>query len=505
MVGIFTNKKNLFLLSVAVLGIFLCYSNVLHGEFLFDDYSIVSHTGRLLQNPFMILRQGLLRVLSSASRPLPAFTFYLNYLIGGPDVFWFHLTNILLHLITVVLIYVFIKRLLSTPLLRETFGSRREIVALVIASIWGIHPLQTQAVSYITQRSEIMASFFYIASLLLLDRALAGRGGRSILYYCCAVAVFLSGWLSKVIIATMPLTFLLYAAFFHERVKLRKAILMVIPLFLGAGVFGVMIVTGFSETSTAGFRMESIGQPEYFYTQLPVFLTYIRLIFLPAGQNLDHDYPVYHTPWNPQVLLSCLVISGLILFSLYTLRRKHSLLRISGFGILWFFVLLLPTSSLVPLMDVINEHRVYLAMLGLILPAVIIFDRVVSDRNLKIVIPLLVMLVLGITTYRRNFVWQSELNLWQDVVRKSPRKARGHNNLGNVFLKRREYQTALQEFLAAIQYDPDNMLTAYYNAGLTLDLMGRYEEAKRYYQEFVSRVQKKRAKLRKPDAPAGRN
>ncbi len=473
----------LFLLCVCI---FLSYSNVIHGEFQFDDGYIVSDEGQFLKDPFKMLNSGLLNLLKSGTRLLPAWTFYFDYLIGGTSVEPFHITSILLHLFTVVVVYFFTKRILSEEKIRGSLPYPAHYIALAVAGLWGAHPLLTQAVSYISQRSEVMASFFYILAIMAFVRALETRHYRSFLYCLLGLVIFLAGWLSKVIVVTLPAAFFLYALYFKDRVQLKKAVLMVVPVLAIGAVFGLKMVLSFKETSNVGFKLKDIGQPEYFLTELRVLLTYLRLIFIPAGQSIDYDYPIYRSFFDINVLGSALFHFLLIGAALYTLKAKRTLYRVAGFGILWFYLLLLPTSSVVPIKDVIFEHRAYLASLGIVLAAVVVASKGLKSFKWATFLAVLLGVVLCFATFQRNFVWRTRLSLWLDAAEKAPNKSRVHNNLGICYYYRAEDNKAFYHFKRALELDPEN-LEAYYNMGLVLEAMGREAEAVYYYMMFMQK------------------
>jgi tetratricopeptide (TPR) repeat protein len=193
---------------------------------------------------------------------------------------------------------------------------------------------------------------------------------------------------------------------------------------------------------------------DYLFTEFRVIVTYIRLLFLPINQNLDYDYPTYNSFLNPNVFLSFLLllsIFGLAVYLFYYSKKPSSLpnrqasfnlhpstLRLTAFGIFWFFITLSVESSVIPIVDVIFEHRLYLPSIGFFVTIItsifIIADRPSKnwDKTKAVVISLL-LLIMGTllsAAYARNNVWQEKITFWQDVVTKSPKNPRGYYNLG---------------------------------------------------------------------------
>jgi len=365
--------------------------------------------------------------------------------------------------------------------------------------IFALHPIQTQAVTYIVQRGEVLASLFYVGALLLMIRFLEQRGGKSLGYWFMAMVCFFLGWASKEIIVTMPVMFFLYAVYFMDRGEVKKAALGIAPMLIAGLVLGIRVVAGFQGSEHVGFGIEGLGPAEYFYTELRVLVTYLRLLVLPAGQNLDYDYPVFREFLNVNVILSFVFWVSVMVMSLYSLRvkgrwRMH--VRVLGFGMLWFLIVLLPTSTFIPLVDVINEHRLYLPMLGIVMSAAAGVDMVLVRAREKYgrlpspwtgaVLVLVLLTVLGVATYERNTVWRTKLSLWQDVVSKSPHKARPHNNMGQTLLMKGMYREAEDQLLKAIEIDPDHV-SSYNNLGLAYQGLNDLEKAE---QSFVLAIRK---------------
>jgi len=479
------------------------YSNVLRGEFQFDDYVFVSGNPRItdLANFFPCT---ILKTLNSGDRPVTLFTYALNYAVGGLAVEGYHIANLLIHLLTVVLVFVFMRQTLALPPLAEAFGGGRDLRALAVSAVFALHPLQTESVSYIMQRSEALASFFYLLTLIcLIAFVRSGKKGSGLALYAAGIACFALGWGSKEIIATAPLMLPIYAVFFLGKKEIRKSLLAAAPFLVAALWFGTREVAGFGGSSQAGFHIQGMGQPEYFYTQMRVLLTYLRLIILPVRQNLDYDYPVYRSFFAAPVLLSALFWAAAVCLSFSTLMQKGGWrwhLRAAGFGLIWFLLLLSPTSSLVPFKDVIYEHRCYLPLLGILISAMAVADmaykklrssNIFRGRENPAFVPVALVLallgVLAFATYGRNEVWKTKLSLWTDVVSKSPGKSRAHNNLGNCYLLMGDNGQALARYLTAMRLDRGNVET-YYNAAITLERLDRRGESAFYYSKFLEKA-----------------
>ncbi len=370
---------------------------------------------------------------------------------------------------------------LSTPVMKtDKMGRHANIIALFAALVFVSHPLQTEAVTYIIQRAASLATLFYLLSLCLYVKArLVEDSGRNTacwtLFYTGSLVAAVLGMFTKETAITLPLMIALYEFSFLTVGKSFKwkrlipffLILLLIPL--------VMFLT---ETSAARLRElrdePGISPVNYCLTQFRVMLTYIRLVFIPAHQNLDYDYPVYKNILAWPVLASLAFLSSAVFLA----RRLFVKYRLVSFAIFWFFLTLLPESSILPIKDVIYEHRLYLPLVGysLLLVSGIYY---LLGNNVSKVMVLVLMGVIGcnsVLTYQRNNVWKDELALWKDAVEKSPRKARPYNNYGFAYDKRGDFSEAIVNYSKAIELDPA-YADAYNNRGLMYYKQGRLDRA----------------------------
>jgi tetratricopeptide (TPR) repeat protein len=223
--------------------------------------------------------------------------------------------------------------------------------------------------------------------------------------------------------------------------------------------------------------------PMYYYiiTQFCVIVTYVRLIFFPVGQNLDYDYPAYSSFFEPSVFLSFLFLLAIFGLGIYLFRRsrvanKSSLLI--AFGIFWFFITLSVESSVLPITDVIFEHRVYLpsvgAFMALATGTLVLLDKF-AERKSRTAVSIFLVIIISLSSmaYMRNGVWNSKISLWEDVVKKSPNKPRGHINLGTAYGDEDMADKAIEHFMIALNHDPgytdahNNIAAVYGDIGMT--------------------------------------
>jgi hypothetical protein len=467
---------------------------VLHGEFQFDDVRVV------LGNPALgdlgeVLR-GFWGSLLRGGRPTTEATFAVSHALGGPVPLAFHSVNLLLHLGVVLLVFSF-----THAVLRLARSERFTGVALVVAGIFALHPLQSQAVSYVSQRSEVLASGLYLATLLLLLAA-ERRGPclRGVLTAVAALAAFTLGMGAKTIVVTAPVAYLLLVALVPPEESRdgpsswpwRLALLVPLAgmgLFVARGVLG-----GIEGRSDAGFAVPGASAGSYLLTQWRVVATYVRLLAWPSGQNADWVFPMSRSLDEPAVLLSGALLAGMLggaALLWWQCRRRDDPAgaagRAAAFGVAWFFLVLAPTSSVVPIADVLVEHRVYLASWGLFLAATLGGERALARvrpaRQFLVAVLAVgtVWAVLAVALHRRNAVWATDLALWSDVVAKSPGKARAHLGLGTAWVRRGDMARAAAEFdvgLSCVGPDAPGMAASLLqNLGVAFIQLGRAPEA----------------------------
>jgi tetratricopeptide (TPR) repeat protein len=389
-----------------------------------------------------------------------------------------------------------VKLTFMTPFMeRSTLKSRSSHIALFAAIVFISHPVQTQAVTYIVQRLTCLATFFYLASLLAYVKSrLAASGAKRYVFYAASLLSALLAMNTKQIAFTLPLAISLYEFSFF-RTAIRKRALFLFPLLLTIFVIPLSfidvdrplgeLVGDMGEATT----LQDIPRLEYLLTEFRVMATYIRLLVLPVNQNLDYDYPVYDSFFALPVLLSFLLLLAIFALGIFLFHRsrvKDHSSRLIAFGIFWFFLAISVESSIIPL-HVIYEHRIYLPSVGLALAfsagAFLIYERLKGRRTRATMTVLLaaLSLVFGIAAHQRNNVWKTEMGLWEDVVEKSPHKARPHYNLGKSYQQWGMDWEAIKEYEIAVRLKPD-YVKAHNNLGIVYLKVGRMEEAIKEYR-----------------------
>ena len=458
----------------------LVYLNTMTVPFIFDDYAYLVNNPAIESIKFFLdtARVSKLSILPDLKnniilRPLSYFTFALNYYFHGLDLFGYHLVNLLLHVGCALLVYYFFSRLLPTALNEagrkgdsDKVPVKASRLPLFAALLFVCHPIQTQAVTYIVQRFVPLATLFYLTALVLYLKYRQTTCPSSMVpaYVLSLVSVVLA-MESKEIAFTLPVIIAMLEFMFLDG-KIVPRVAGLIPFFLTMTIIPSKLLHLQAQThpeqadiiSGALNLINFSGRSswDYLFTQFGVITTYIRLLFLPVGQNFDYDYPMQTRFAVPEVLFPLMLLLLIAGTGLYFLKRsrENRLYTIIAFGIFWFFITLSVESGIVPIDDLIFEHRVYLPSIGffmaLLTGAEIIFNRLTRKSPVRagITSALLTAIVLSMSaaTIARNMVWQDSVLLCNDVVTKSPNKARCHSFLGKAFM--------LQTGIDFADYDP---------------------------------------------------
>jgi tetratricopeptide (TPR) repeat protein len=451
-------------------------------------------------------------------RYLGYLSFALNYRLHGLNVAGYHFVNLLVHMCTAMLAYFFVILTFKTPFIRNSaIRDYAGYIALFTALLFACHPLQTQAVTYIWQRVTSLCTMFYLLSLVAYikwrlytqggqrdrgteaeaERPRHGTGVKTILLYLISLICTILAMKTKEIAFMLPVVLMLYEFTFFAG-KIKKRVLYLIPFLLTMLIIPLITINfdkpvgemmGHIESITKGSAQLPRG--EYLLAQFRVLVTYLRLTFLPVNQNLDYDYPRYYSFFNIEVFSSFVflaILFGLSIYILFRYRDSAPHTRLISFGIIWFFVNLLLESSIIPLNNVIFEHRMYLPSVGVFLAlSTVIF--MVIDRwkaYAKVITMMLAIIIIVLTgaTYARNTVWKDEITLWQDVVNKSPDKERGYSNLGTAYEYQGLIDMAIEQYLAATKIDNDYP-AAHYNLGNAYESKGLTDAAIRHYQKAL--------------------
>ena len=487
-----------------VLAALAAYLNSFAVPFVFDDVPAIveNSTIRRLWPLSDVLVPQLTGGVTVSGRPVVNLSLAVNYAISGTDVWSYHAVNLGIHLAAGLLLFGFVRRTLLTPVQRERFGAAAPPLAFSIAAIWMLHPLQTESVTYVVQRAESLAGFFYLATLyafvratdcyplvdktptpstskqsdssqLLVDNRIRRERG---LWLGVSFVACLLGMATKEVMASAPLLLLLYDRTFlagsfrgawQARGKFHLA-LAATWLLLGALVLG----TG-GRGGTAGFGT-TVSAWSYALTQCRAIVRYLGLSLWP--QPLIFDYGLATARDLAAVWPQAVIVVVLLATTVVLLARRP----VAGFLGAGFFALLAPSSSFVPVVtQTIAEHRMYLP-----LAAIVTLVVLASHRWWRAATPWLwggVALVLAAVTTIRNADYRTEESLWADTAAKLPTNARAHNNLGQAQFRAGRVADAMQSYERALALQP-NYPETHYNLGVALAQRGEVAAAIAHYE-----------------------
>jgi len=396
------------------------------------------------------------------NRPVAIFTFALNYHFNQLDVHYWHLVNLVIHFINAVLVWWLTLLIFSSPALKGLQMVRnKRILAFVTALLFVSHPLATQSVTYIVQRMTSLVAMFYLLSLVLYVKGrLTDKGviSRVLLFSGSFLSASLAMF-TKENAFTLPVAILLFEFFFIRTKKFSinfKDYRIIISIILFLGAMSIIPLkysySIFKPISAAGHPEVILNPYNYLLTQFSVIVKYLQLLLLPINQNLDYSYPISNSFFEIRTVLSFLFLTSLMILAIFLFRKY----RIISFGIFWFFLTLSIESSIIPINDVIFEHRTYLPSFGFFIILSIVIGGLFMNnyKALAICTWAIIVLSYSISTYERNKIWKDDLTLWNEIVKKSPNKARSFVNRGFAYSQIGQYDKALADYTKATEIDP---------------------------------------------------
>ncbi len=452
----------------------LYYCNSLSGQLFFDDFPHLSDTPRLHH------LLPIWKYLAHTSRPVVDLSLALNFALGGLEVAGYHLVNLIIHIGAGLVLFGIIRRTLLGSALRQRYGASAAFIALVAALLWLVHPLQTQSVTYIIQRAESMMGLFYLLTLYAAIRWIEEPKLRH--WRAGSILFCILGMGCKPVMATAPVMILLYDRIFQGgsfRQALRQRQGFYAGLAVSWVVLGLLLAgKGDDYQVGAGFGIQQMDALSYAAMQPKVILYYLRLTFWPHPLILDYGWPVANT--LREVLPSMLGAGGLILAVLWGLKRNLKSSFLGG----WFFLILAPSSSVIPLADLIFEHRMYLPLAAVTLGVVLLVHGIGQrmtgwpirlKQGMAVGLALGVVTALGVKTYLRNEDYRDPVVLLRDNAARRPDNLRVRNNLGGELLRQNKLEEAEVQLRQAIKGNPRDA-PAHKNLGFTLIHQGRTRE-----------------------------
>jgi Tfp pilus assembly protein PilF len=474
-------RKTLPPLALIILGL-VAFLNSLPNSFHFDDYDAIVNNPAIrdlkhLPSYFTDTRTW---TMSSQQdwRPMVLTTFALNYWMGGINPVFYRLTNLALHIGVAFFLFLIFKNIAARSAARLPDLSTRTVtwLALFAAGLFLVHTANSEIVNYIFARSTLLATFFYLAAFYCYLRGpFSGREQYSRLWHLAALSLFILAVCSKGSAVTLPLSLVVFEIIFlnpsgQSPWQLFKSDPGRLKKYLPLAILGFGYVA-----FRPSFARRLIGRvftgtntefaPAYLYTQFRAWVYYMSLFFWP--DPLIFDYPGFglsSSLWEPRVLLSL----ALVLIILGIAWRLWQTAPVISFFIFWYFIVLLPEASFIPLTNLVSGYRPYPANFGLSIVFVVLVYQVTSWLSKKAGGEIragrraafcagtaaILLCSLTVATIKRNEVWRDGGTLWRDVMRKDPTNPRAYMNLGVHLQRNGEYKQAEELIEKAVRMTP---------------------------------------------------
>ena len=447
------------------------YAGSFSGPFIFDDVdSIVTnetirHWSTALWPPISSTVGG---------RPILNLSLAVNYAISGTAVWSYHVLNLLIHLLSGLALFGVVRRTLA-----EKNTKFSEQAAFCVAVLWVVHPLNTEAVTYVVQRAESLMGLFYLLTLYGFIRGAQSESRRGAGWYVFSVATCLCGMATKEVMVSAPVVLLLYdrtflAGTFRHAFNVRwKVHAGLMATWL---VLPILVISAQGREGSAGFSTD-VSWWRYALSQFPAIIHYLKLSFWP--HPLIFDYGTAITADLRQILPTALLVLSLAAVTIWAVFKRPTV----GFLGVTFFAILAPTSSVVPIVtEPMAEHRMYLALIPVI-GLIVVGAYRLWDGKATLILSTLAA-VTGWLTFQRNETYRSEASLWRDTVANHPTGARAHHNVAVLLAASNQTEAAIGEYEEALRLKP-NYVQAYVNLGKSLHSAGRTGEAIARYEEAL--------------------
>jgi len=473
----------------------IIYANALDNGFIFDDYDLVA------KNPQIRSIEKIPEILGIGEapmryRPVRFVSYALDSFLFGLKPWGYHLSNLFYHILTAFLVYL---------IARALVGSSRP--ALLAAALFAVHPIQTEAVTYISGRRDVLSTLFYLLGFYAFLQYRLRPQLRYLILICTALVL---GLLTKEMVVTLPIVFLCYDFYIHfpdghrtlDRSFFRSVFVTIRnvlfkykflygPMFLVAGLFLIDKIFIHNPSRMDGLYGSTLLL--HVLTMCKVFVTYLRLLVFPVTLNADYSYnafPIAKSILDPRAMISVVVLAG-IGFALVKALQSRKILAFCG---LWFFITLLPVSQIIPHHEPMAEHYLYLPSFGFCLLVALGAESLLTSAHMRMsvyVTAATILLLLSWRTMVRNQDWRDDMTLWMKTVQTAPDSSRAHYNLGLAYFRQGGIDQAIGHYKDALRIWSKNhrvhtnLGTAYYKKGLLDKAVLEYRQAISIQPDFV--------------------
>jgi tetratricopeptide (TPR) repeat protein len=456
---------------IIILG-FVIYSNSLHGKFIWDDDLLIK------DNIYIKSWSNVLKIFAGDMgagsavktgfyRPLQILTYMIDYSIWKLDVLGYHLTNIILHILVALAIYWFMDLI---------FVDR--LVSFLTSALFIIHPIHTEAVSYISGRADPLASLFMLLTFIFYIKQL--HSNKAELYILILLSYILA-LLSRESSLMLPILLLLYHYTFKEKLKIREFLSLVSIAFIY-----ILLRMAVFKSSASNILQSTTAILTTLLQRLPGFFValtnYLRLILLPFNLHMEYGNKLSNLT-DPKAILGMVILFSLLIYTFKT-RKTHKLVF---FSLSWFIITLLPQSNLYPLNAYMAEHWLYLPSIGFFLILAKGLSWLYQRKGFRTFSLVLVICLLAIYSYLtigQNNYWKDPIVFYERTLKYAPDSAKIFNNLGNAYKDINKHKEAIAMFKKAIELNP-SAVEAYNNLGYVYQQIGKGKEAMALYKKAI--------------------
>jgi len=483
------------LCSASFLALILAYSNHFYNSFHFDDsHTIVDNVFiRDMGNIPLFFRDA--RTTSSLPanqgyRPMTNVTLAIDYWLGNglASTFYFHLSTFLWYMVQCILMYLLYLKIMNTAVQHEW----NRYIALFAVGWYALHAANAETINYIIQRADSLSTLMVVAGFVLYAY-LPGWRRR----YIYLIPIVIGVLFKEPAVMFAPILFF-YIMFFEKDYSLPESLRPgnisrnakdFLPAFIVCAGMGIFVIEMMSSSFTPG----GTSRFSYLITQPFVMVHYLIQFFLPFQLSADSDWKVVRNIFDEKVISAVVFILAMLYIAHITSKKRET--RPISFGIIWFFLALVPTSSIIPLAEVTNDHRMFFPFIGLMLSVcwaagVFVIRHEKNIRKNFFAKTGVILIAVGILcghaygTHERNKVWHTEESLWHDVTLKSPENGRGLMNYGLSQMSKGNYQKAQEYFERALVLTP-HYSVLHVNMGILKGAMNQPAEAEKYFRSAL--------------------
>lgn len=525
----FSTKDTWLFIAILVIAGFLVYSfNLNNGLFWDDDDWIINndfvHSLNWDNFKFWFSHDVLAGVglRSNYYRPFLFFTFAFNWVVSGTRPFLWHLVSNAIHIANGIFVFILLRKALTTSDVRGTSDVKTPgyWIAFLTALMFTIHPLNTEAVTYISGRGDLLAAFFMFLALFLwiTDRQNSPEAGdtplrkhrKSVKWKSLSLLVFILAILSRETGIIFPFFLMVFYVAFLSKDKfiksVKKAFFEALPYFSVVLVYGILRLTVFNFQNTLNFytapNLYSENLSYRLFTFMHVLVDYFRLLFVPTGLHMERSVAVHTSLFQWPVWLGAVIVLSIVAVGVL-LYRKSKLItsdvsatsdaKIWLFGWGWFFVGLTMVSGAVPINAVMYEHWLYLPMIGFWLVTFFYLTKLFNFFKTKSLTTYYLLLTTALIAYfsffvyqsiQRNILWGNPIKFYEDILRYEPGSARISNNLGNLYFNKNDQEKAEFYYRKAIE-SGDVFAQPHFNIGSILQSRGDIASAIKEHEKAL--------------------